>query len=91
MTAVTREQIGVAFFNLIAGAAQVTATSRPFVHSDQVNETQMPFITILKTGELRARQTGGLPTLTINGLVSRLVAHRSARWRMRSAMSSPKL
>jgi hypothetical protein len=66
MTAVTREQISVAFFNLIAGAADFTATSRRFVHWDQVNETQMPFLTVLKTGEVRARQAEGLPTLTMN-------------------------
>jgi hypothetical protein len=66
MTAVTREQVSVAFFNLIAGAADFTATSRRFVHWDQVNETQMPFLTVLKTGEVRARQAEGLPTLTMN-------------------------
>jgi hypothetical protein len=69
MTAVTREQISVAFFNLIKGAANFTATSRRFVHWDQVNETQMPFLTMLKTGEARARQTEGLPALTINAHV----------------------
>ena len=69
MTAVTREQISVTFFNLIAGAASFTATSRRFVHWDQVNETQMPFLTMLKTGEVRGRQSEGLPTLTINAHV----------------------
>jgi hypothetical protein len=69
MTAVTREQISVAFFNLIAGAADFTATSRRFVHWDQVNETQMPFLTMLKTGEVRARQAESLPALTINAHV----------------------
>jgi hypothetical protein len=49
MTDATREQISVAFFNLMAGAADFTATSRRFVHWDQVNETQMPFLTMLKT------------------------------------------
>jgi hypothetical protein len=66
MTVVSREQISVAFFNLIRGAANFTATSRRFVHWDQVNETQMPFLTMLKTGEQRGRQSEGLPTLTIN-------------------------
>ena len=66
MTTVTREQISIAFFNLIKGAASFTATSRRFVHWDQVNETQMPFLTMLKTGEVRGRQSEGLPTLTIN-------------------------
>ena len=65
----TREQISVAFFDLIAGAADFTATSRRFVHWDQVNETQMPFLTMLKTGEVRGRQNEGLPTLTINAHV----------------------
>jgi len=69
MPAVTREQISAAFFNLIAGAASFTATSRRFVHWDQVNETQMPFLTMLKTAELRGRQSEGLPTLTINAHV----------------------
>lgn len=69
MTTVTREQIAVAFFDLIKGAAQFTAVSRRFVHWDQVNETQMPFLTMLKTGEVRARQSEGLPTLTINAHV----------------------
>jgi hypothetical protein len=69
MTAVTREQISIAFFNLIGGAANFNATSRRFVHWDQVNETQMPFLTMLKTGEVRSRQSEGLPTLTINAHV----------------------
>ncbi|MFZ0607403.1 MAG: hypothetical protein WAM75_06980, partial [Xanthobacteraceae bacterium] len=69
MPTVTREQISVAFFNLIKGAADFTATSRRFVHWDQVNETQMPFLTMLKTGEQRGRQCEGLPALTINAHV----------------------
>jgi hypothetical protein len=69
MPAITREQIAVAFFQLIAGAADFAATSRRFVHWDQVNETQMPFLTMLKTGEVRGRQSEGLPTLTINAHV----------------------
>ncbi len=69
MATPSREQISAAFFNLIAGAADFTATSRRFVHWDQVNETQMPFLTMLKTGELRTRQAEGLPTLTINAHV----------------------
>jgi len=69
MTAVTREQISAAFFELLAGAANFAATSRRFVHWDQVNETQMPFLTLLKTGEARARPGEGLPTLTINAHV----------------------
>lgn len=69
MPTITREQISVAFFDLIAGAADFAATSRRFVHWDQVNETQMPFLTMFKTGEVRARQSEGLPTLTINAHV----------------------
>jgi len=69
MPATTREQISVAFFDLIKGAADFTATSRRFMHWDQVNETQMPFLTMLKTGEQRGRQTEGLPALTINAHV----------------------
>ena len=69
MTSASREQISVAFFGLIKGAADFTATSRRFVHWDQVNETQMPFLTMLKTGEQRGRQTEGLPALTINAHV----------------------
>ena len=69
MSVVIREQISVAFFHLIAGAADFAATSRRFVHWDQVNETQMPFLTMLKTGEVRGRQAEGLPTLTINAHV----------------------
>jgi len=69
MASVTREQISAAFFALVAGAADFAATSRRFVHWDQVNETQMPFLTLLKTGEVRGRQAEGLPTLTINAHV----------------------
>jgi len=69
MPAISREQIAVAFFNLVKGAANFTAVSRRFVHWDQVNETQMPFLTMLKTGEQRSRQSEGLPALTINAHV----------------------
>lgn len=69
MPIATREQISVAFFDLIKGAADFTATSRRFVHWDQVNETQMPFLTMIKTGEQRARQSEGLPALTITAHV----------------------
>ena len=69
MPTVTREQISVAFFNLIKGTADFAAVSRRFVHWDQVNETQMPFLTMLKTGEQRGRQSEGLPALTINAHV----------------------
>jgi len=65
VSAVSREQIATAFFALIAGAANFTATSRRFVHWDQVNETQMPFLTMIKTGERREREDEGLPILAI--------------------------
>jgi hypothetical protein len=66
MTATTREQIAVAFFNLIKGAAGFTASNRRFIPWDQVNETQMPFLTMLKApGERRERQDEGLPTLVL--------------------------
>ena len=69
MPTVSREQISVAFFGLIRNAADFAAVSRRFVHWDQVNETQMPFLTMLKSGEQRGRQAEGLPTLTINAHV----------------------
>jgi len=69
MAAVTREQISAAFFALVAGAAGFSATSRRFVHWDQVNETPMPFLTMLKTGEVHGRQNEGLPTLIVNAHV----------------------
>ena len=62
----TREHIATAFFALLTGATNFKATSRRFIHWDQVNDTQMPFLTMLKTGEVRARQTDGLPTLQLN-------------------------
>lgn len=65
MSATTREEIAAAFFNLIKGAASFTATSRRFVHWDQVNDTQMPFLTMLKTAERREREDEGLPTLVL--------------------------
>ena len=51
------------------------------MHWDQVNETQMPFLTMLKTGEVRSRQTEGLPTLTINAHV---FIYMSAGWTRRT-------
>ena len=65
----TREQISIAFFDLIKSAASFAAVSRRFVHWDQVNETQLPFLTMLKTGEQRSRQSEGLPVLAINAHV----------------------
>jgi hypothetical protein len=69
MPAISRQQISVTFFDLIKGAADFAAVSRRFVHWDQVNETQMPFLTMLKTGEQRGRQSEGLPALTVNAHV----------------------
>ena len=66
MAATTREQIAVAFFNLIEGAADFAGTSRRFVHWDKVNGNgTLPFLTMLKTGERRDRQEEGLPTLVL--------------------------
>jgi len=65
MSATTREQIATALFALVEGSADFKATSRRFVHWDQVNETQMPFLTMLKTGERRERQDEGLPILAL--------------------------
>lgn len=61
----TREQIAVALWNLLQGAATFTTTSRRFISWDQVNETQMPFLTMLKTGEDRARKSDTLPLTTL--------------------------
>ena len=66
MPAISREQISIAFFDLIKSVADFTAASRRFMHWDQVDETQMPFLTMLKSGEQRGRQSEGLPTLTTN-------------------------
>jgi hypothetical protein len=65
MSAISREQIAVTFFNLVAAAGNFTATSRRFVHWDQVNDTQMPFLTMLKRSERRERQEEGLPILVL--------------------------
>jgi hypothetical protein len=65
MSATTREQIADAFFALIAQASGFKASSRRFIHWDSVNETQMPFLTMLKTGEERSRQDEGLPIIAL--------------------------
>lgn len=60
----TRDQIEQAFFALLETAAGFTDSSRRFIHWDQVNETQLPFLTILKAGEMRERN-GTLGILTM--------------------------
>jgi hypothetical protein len=68
MSATTREEIAAAFFALLETVPGVLATSRRFIPWDHVNETQMPFLTMLKTGEGRLRQDDGaegLPILTL--------------------------
>ena len=65
MTHAREAKIAVALWGLLEGAASFTATSRRFVSWDQVNETQMPFLTMLKTGEDRARKSDTLPLLTL--------------------------
>ena len=63
----TREQIAAAFWNLVVGAADFAETSRRFVHWDQVSDNgQLPFLTMLKTGEVRARKSDTLSMLTLN-------------------------
>ena len=64
MAAITREQIGVAFWNLVSAAEGFSATSRKFIHWDQVNDgDQLPFMTMVKTGEMRIRQEDGTPSI----------------------------
>lgn len=56
----TREQIGAAFWNLVSVAPGFRASSRRFVHWDQVSGAdQLPFMTLIKTGEQRVRQDDG--------------------------------
>lgn len=62
----SREDIARAFFALLEGLDGFEASSRRFVHWDKVNGTQMPFLTMLKTGERRERQNEGLATLVLN-------------------------
>lgn len=62
---ITREQVATAFFNLLEASAAFTASSRRFVHWDQINGGQMPYLTMMKTGEVRERQDEGLPTLQL--------------------------
>lgn len=63
-----RETIGAAFWKLVSltpGFA-LPNTSRKFKHWDQVNGPgQFPFLTNLKTGEQRIRQTDGTPALKL--------------------------
>ncbi len=60
----TREQIGLAFWNLASAARGFHASSRKFVHWDQVSGAdQLPFMTLLKTGEQRIRQEDGTPAI----------------------------
>jgi hypothetical protein len=70
MAAITREQIGSAFWNLLSTsplyAANFTSSSRKFVHWDQVTgAAQLPFLTMLKTGEERIRQEDGTPIIKL--------------------------
>jgi hypothetical protein len=66
MTAVTREQIAVALWNLVSGAATFAGRSRRWQHWDKVKDSKKPFVTMLKTGEKRTPQGEGLATLTLN-------------------------
>lgn len=60
----TREQIEEAFFALLGEAEGFAGSNRRFIHWDKVNQTQMPFLTMLKTGEDRQRQ-GSLGVLIL--------------------------
>jgi hypothetical protein len=60
----TRAQIEAALFALLEQASGFTASSQRFIHWDQVNATQMPFLALLKTGESRERE-GSLGLLTL--------------------------
>jgi hypothetical protein len=62
----TREQIASALFDLVKTAANFAGTSRRFVHWDQVDVPQLPFLTMIKAGEDRRRQEEGLPILALN-------------------------
>lgn len=58
-----REQIGAAFWRLLSRAEGFAGSSRRFIHWDQVSGTQMPFLTLLKTGEQRLREAAGTPAI----------------------------
>ena len=60
-----REEIDVAFWELISSATGFTDNSRRFRSWDQVVGTQMPFLTMITTGENRTRQDEGLPILRL--------------------------
>ena len=62
----TREQIGLAFWNLVSSTPGFMMTSRKFIHWDQVTSAaQLPFMTLLKTGEQRIRESDGTPAIKI--------------------------
>lgn len=58
-----REQVGVALWTLVSRTQGITASSRRFVHWDQVAGGQLPFLTILKMNEERIRQADGTPAI----------------------------
>ena len=64
LTWTTRVQIETAFWNLVMTAQGFAQNSPRFVHWDQVTSgTQLPYLTKLKTGEERIRQTDGTPAI----------------------------
>lgn len=58
----TRNQIGLAFWNLLTQAPGFNGNSRKFVHWDGC-PGPFPFLTLLKTNEERIRQTDGTPAI----------------------------
>lgn len=61
----TREEIETAFWELVSSATGFTNNSQRFRSWDQVVGTQMPFLTMIPTGENRSRQDEGLPILRL--------------------------
>jgi hypothetical protein len=60
----TRQQITNAFWNLLITAQGFSQYSPRFVHWDQVaSADQLPYLTKIKTGEERIRQSDGTPVI----------------------------
>lgn len=63
MAATTREQVASAFWALVSGTSGFTGSSRRFRHWDQVAGAELPFLTMIRTGEDRIRQSDGTPVI----------------------------
>lgn len=61
----SREEIETVFWELVSSATGFTDSSQRFRSWDQVVTTQMPFLTMIPTGENRSRQDEGLPILRL--------------------------